>query len=177
MKIVFSDLFKKILNPINENFQKTKITKDEIKNIILVLVGGITKITKIEIINFPNSKINNEFELEIIIIKGTAKIKVSYIQRISTNKILQHSISFNKIVNENGSYVEIYDFIIKKGTILPTSSEFEYEDYIFYSTTEDNQTVIDNYIYEGKNKYSNENKLIGIITLKNIPPKKKVNEI
>ncbi len=125
MKIVFSDLFKKILNPINENFQKTKITKDEIKNIILV--GGITKITKIEIINFPNSKINNEFELEIIIIKGTAKIKVSYIQRISTNKILQHSISFNKIVNENGSYVEIYDFIIKKGTILPTSSEFEWK--------------------------------------------------
>ena len=46
--------------------KKTKITKDEIKNIILV--RDTTQITKI---NFPNSKINNEFELETIVVKGS----------------------------------------------------------------------------------------------------------
>ena len=89
------------------------------------------------------------------------------------NKILPHSISTTKIVNENGRDVEICDFVIKKGTYLPASSEFEYEDDIIYTTTYDNQTVIDNYIYEGEGKYPYENKLIGNFSLKNIPPKKK----
>ena len=73
-------LFEKLLNSINEIFQKTKITKDEI-NIILV---GTTKIQKIkEIIksNFPNSKIAK-----------IAKINVPNIQRNTINKILLHSI-------------------------------------------------------------------------------------
>jgi molecular chaperone DnaK (HSP70) len=89
------------------------------------------------------------------------------------NKILPHSISTNKIVNENGRDVEICDFVIKKGTFLPASSDMEYEDDIIYSTAEDNQTVIDNYIYEGEGKYPFQNKLIGNFSLKNIPPKKK----
>ena len=178
---ICSDLFEKILKPINEIFQKTKIKKDEINDVILV--GGTTKIPKIkEIIKsyFPNSKINDEFDPETIVVKGAAiyaakiaKIKDTNIQRITMNKILPHSISTNKIVNENGRDVEICDIVIKKGTNLPASSEFEYEDDIIYSTAEDNQTVIDNYIYEGEGKYPNENKLIGIFSQKNIPPKKK----
>ena len=179
---VCSDLFEKILKPINEIFQKTKIKKDEINDVILV--GGTTKIPKIkEIIKsyFPNSKINDEIDPETIVAKGAAiyaskiaKIKDPNIQRITMNKILPHSISKKKIVNENGRDVEICDIVIKKGTYLPASSEFEYEDDIIYTTTYDNQTVINSYIYEGEGKYPYENKLIGIFSLKKIPPKKKV---
>ena len=129
---------------------------------------------------FPNSIIHDKFDPETIVVKGAAiyaakigKIKDEKIKKITMNKILPHSISTTKIVNENGRDVEICDFVIKKGTYLPASSEFEYEDDIIYTTAEDNQTVIDNYIYEGEGKYPYENKIIGNFSLKNIPPKKK----
>ena len=160
-------LFDKILNTINETLQKTKISKNEIKDVILV--GGTTKIPKIkEIIksNFPNSTtIHNEFDPETIVVKGAA----IYAGKIKMNKILPHSISTNNIIIENGKYVEICDIVIKKGASLPASSEKE----IIYTTSEDNQTVINNYIYEGENEFPFQNKLIGGFSLKNIPPKKK----
>ena len=178
---ICSDLFNKILNPINEILQKTKISKDEIKDVILV--GGTTKIPKIkEIVKnyFPNSIIHDKFDPETIVVKGAAiyaakigKIKDEKIKKITMNKILPHSISTDNIVFENGKYVKICDFVIKKGASLPASSEFESDEPIIYATSEDNQTVIDNYIYEGENRYPNQNKLIGNFSLKNIPPKKK----
>ena len=66
------NLFEKNIKFINENFQKTKINKDEINDIILV--RGITKIPKIkETIKFyfPNSKINDEFDPETNVVKAT----------------------------------------------------------------------------------------------------------
>ena len=129
---------------------------------------------------FANSIIHDNFDPETIVVKGAAiyaakigKIENEIIRKLTMNKILPHSISTNKIVIENGKYVEICDFVIKKGTPLPASSEFQNDDDIIYSTSEDNQTVIDNYIYEGENKYPYQNKLIGNFSLKNIPPKKK----
>ena len=68
--------------------------------IFLILVWNSIKIPKIkEIIKsyFPNSKINDEYDPETIVVKGqqfnAAKIKDPNIKRITMNKILPHSKS------------------------------------------------------------------------------------
>ena len=160
------DLFRRLEKSLDDALINAKLTKNEIKEIILV--GGSTRIPKVKKIvenYFPNCKINDSVDADQAVAIGATieAEKILHNNNESISNFLLKDITplslgtnvLNKStdpkIKEEG---DVMDVIIKRGTPIP------YNDSKSYSTVHDNQTgmVID--IYEGENTFIKYNHLL-----------------
>ena len=170
------DLFVKIEKPLEDALFDAKLTKQEIKQIILV--GGSTRIPKIKKLLkkfFPNSKINDMINPDETVAYGAtlmaAKILIKdrFTSKFNLMDITPFSLGTN-IVNESTNEEiikegDLMSVIIKRGTKLPITNTQ------LYATTYDNQTFVTVDIYEGEKKYVKYNHLLKKAILERISQK------
>ena len=163
-------LFQKIKKCIDEALSHTKLTKNDIQEIILI--GGSTRIPKVqEIVGdyFPELKKKNKINKKINADEAVAVGATISAEKIlnSKDKSISNIIMFDKIPFSLGINVEnnseeqkmrdegeIMDVIIKRGALIP------YMGSKTYSTVYDNQTGMMFDIYEGDNNFVKYNHLL-----------------
>ena len=189
---ICSDLFKRLIAPIEDALSDAKLKKEEINEIILV--GGSSRIPKIKTIlqdyfNIKRDKNGKVLEKQKTIINDSINPDeaVAYGATLMAAKILiKDDFKFAKfnlfditplslgIEIKNNSKIPairqegpLMSVIIKRCSKIPTSNEQIYE------TAEDYQNTAKITIYEGENKFINYNHILGVAYLTNLPPKKK----
>ena len=173
------DLFERLKVPLDEALSDAKLSRDEISEI--VLVGGSSRIPKVKSIlkeYFEGVKINDIINPEEAIAYG-ATLMAAKILNIKNNNfkgfnlmdITPLSIGINAKNNSTDPEIKkeghIMSVLIKRGSKIPYSITKLYE------TTQDNQTYIKIFIFEGEKKYTRYNHLLGKLEMTGIPPKKK----
>ena len=165
-EVICEDLFKRIEIPIEDALSNAKLTKNDIKEIILI--GGSTRIPKVKQIvknYFPNCKINDTINPDEAVAFG-ATIEAEKIMHNKdcsiSNFILMDVIPLSlgtsvlnksedkKVQNEG----DVMDVIIKRGTHIPIRVSEN------YSTTSNNQKNMRIDIYEGESNFVKYNNLL-----------------
>ena len=167
-------LFISMINPIKkvlEIAEEDKINIDEI-----ILVGGSTRIPKIKEILEEffegNININNSLNPDEAVAYG-ATIECAlemglYNQDISLLDVCPFSLGVATTEEDLlEKYGLVMEKVIKKGTKLPFRAMRKYTPVVDY------QKEIAIKVYEGENKYVNDNFFLGKFVLENIPKKKK----
>ena len=160
------DIFKRLLKPLEEALILAKLTKDKIKEI--VLVGGSTRIPKIKtILNdfFGKPKINDTINPDETVAYGatlmaakilnkksniTSKYNLMDIAPFSLGTDIKNN-SLDKEIQKEGNEMSV---IIKRGSKIPIHNIET------YYTTCDNQKSVSLNVYEGEKKYIKYNHLL-----------------
>lgn len=153
-------LVDKTIDPCLKAIKDAKIDRKEIKHVILV--GGMTRMPYVRKlvkrifgiepstnIN-PDEAVANGAALQAGVLEGKVKdVLLLDVVPLSLGIELLGGV-FNKIINRN--------------TTVPFKETHS------FSTSEDNQTEVDIRVYQGERKMVGDNKFLGSIKLKNIPP-------
>ena len=189
---ICSDLFKRLIEPIEEALTDAKLKKDEIDEIILV--GGSSRIPKIKtilqdyfnirtdkdgkIIKNQKTNINDSINPDEAVAYGATLmaaeilIKKDYkfpeftlmdITPLSLGVSVKNN-SLNPEIQKEGNLMSV---IIKRGSKIPFTNIQNYE------TAEDYQTTVDVIVFEGENKFIKYNHRLDIAQLTNLPRKRK----
>ena len=159
-------LFKRLTDKLDEALKNYRMSKKEIKEVILV--GGSTRIPKVKQIvkdYFPNCTINDSINPDEAVAYGATidaeKILHNKDDSITNFHLLDITpLSLGTDIKNNSKDPEIQkeglemSIIIKRGTSIPTFGTQTY-----YSSY-DNQTVMSMNIYEGEKKYVKYNHLL-----------------
>ena len=170
------NLYIRIEKPLEDALADAKLTKNEIKQIILV--GGSTRIPKIKKFlkkYFPCSKINDSINPDETVAYGAtlmaAKIiiKDKFTSKFNLMDIIPFSLGTNVMNKSENEEIkkegDVMSVIIKRGTNIPMTNTQT------YSTVSDNQTSISVDIYEGEKKYVKYNHLLKKAVLEGLTPK------
>ena len=185
-----ADLFERLRIPLEDALSDAKLSKNEIKEI--VLVGGSSRIPKVKIFlqdyfNIkPNKKgttqggtiINDSINPDETVAYGAtlmaAKIlikKDSNLYGFNLMDITPLSLGINVKNNSKDPEIQkeghLMSVIIKRGSKIPLTEVKQYE------TSYDNQAEVGITIFEGEKKYTRYNHVLGKALLSNIPKKKK----
>jgi hypothetical protein len=185
-----ADLFERLRIPLEDALSDAKLSKNEIKEI--VLVGGSSRIPKVKIFlqdyfNIkPNKKgttqggtiINDSINPDETVAYGAtlmaAKIlikKDSNLYGFNLMDITPLSLGINVKNNSKDPEIQkeghLMSVIIKRGSKIPLTEVKQYE------TSYDNQAEVGITIFEGEKKYTKYNHVLGKAFLSNIPKKKK----
>ena len=168
-------LFQKIKKSIDKALSNTKLTKNDIQEIILV--GGSTRIPKVrEIVGdyFPElkkkNKINENINPDEVVAFGATiaagnilNNKDKYISNVVMSDIIPSSLGIAVINNyekkKNTDEGNIMEVIFRRGTHFPVNAQK------YFCTALDNQTEITFDIYEGENNFIKYNHLLKKITI------------
>ena len=185
-----ADLFERLRIPLEDALSDAKLSKNEIKEI--VLVGGSSRIPKVKIFlqdyfNIkPNKKgttqggtiINDSINPDETVAYGAtlmaAKIlikKDSNLYGFNLMDITPLSLGINVKNNSKDPEIQkeghLMSVIIKRGSKIPLTEVKQYE------TSYDNQAEVGITIFEGEKKYTKYNHVLGKAFLSNIPKKKR----
>ena len=186
-----NDLFQRLKPPIDDALEYAKLTKNEISEI--VLVGGSSRIPKVKLflkqyfnikdsnkINNPENqktRINDSINPDETVAYGATlmaaklSLKNNNIANFSLMDITPLSLGINvrnKSTNpEIKKEGDLMSVLIKRGSKIPLSNKK------IYQTSEDNQSIVSIYIYEGEKKYTRYNHILGKVELYDLPKKKK----
>jgi len=168
---ICKDLFKKIIPPIEQALKDADLKTTDINDV--VLVGGSSRIPKIQemIKNYFGGKILSKKINPDEAVGLGATIQAAIIKKEISNNNIQItdinpiSIGTNIKNNQNPS-MSIMSIIIPKNHILPCTIKSN------YYTISEFQKRVKIYIYQGENKYVEDNIFIGGFKLNIIKPKK-----
>ena len=186
------DLFDRLELALNKALSDAQISKEEIEEIILI--GGTSKIPKVksflqEYFNIDikkNSHASERTRIKDLINPDEA---IAYGATLEAAKILYKkdydyaafnlfdiiplslgiNIKNNCLNPEMKKEGDIMSLLIKRGTNVFCGEYIERT----YQTSEDNQTFVRIFIYEGEKKYIKYNLKLGEVLLTNLPKKKK----
>ena len=159
------DLFQRCIPPLENVIKDSKIKKSKINEIILT--GGSSRIPKIQqmVQNFFKGKVLNK---SINPDEASAKGAAIYAAVITNardekieNLIILEVIPFSIGIETIGGAMKI---LIPKNSTIPTTK------FQNLSTYSDNQTSFIVKVYEGENKLTKDNYLLGQLILEDIPP-------
>ena len=159
-----SNLFKKVMNPVDEVLKISKKDKGSIDEI--VLVGGTTRIPKIQQLleDYFHKKPNTGINPDECVAYG-ATIQASVLGGVKTEKnndiLLLDTIPLTLGIETAG---EISTPIIPRGTTIPAKKTSS------FSTYKDNQPSATVKVLEGERYLSKDNHTLGSFQLDNIPP-------
>ena len=162
---ISDEIFNRIMIPVEKVMQDSKMTKEEIHEIILV--GGSTRIPRIQelVTKYFNGKILNKsvnpdeavaygaaVQAAVITGQGDASIK---------DVLLIDVASLSLGIATSGN---IMTKLIERNTPIPTKREQ------IFSTFEDNQSGVLIQVFEGERQFVKDNRLLGKFQLDGIPP-------
>ena len=159
-----SNLFKKVMTPVDEVLKIAKKDKGSIDEI--VLVGGTTRIPKIQQLleDYFHKKPNTGINPDECVAYG-ATIQASVLGGVKTEKnndiLLLDTIPLSLGIETAG---EISTPIIPRGTTIPAKKTNS------FSTYKDNQPSATIKVLEGERYLSKDNHILGSFQLENIPP-------
>ena len=173
------NLFKKLEGPLEDALAIAKLSRNDIKEVILV--GGSTRIPKVKQIvknYFPNSKINDSINPDEAVAFGATieAEKINHNKNTSISNFLLLDItplsigtnvlnkSENQTIKEEGDVMSV---IIPRGSPIP--SDFSR----VYNTSSDNQKSMSINIYEGENNFVKYNHLLKKETIKGLKEREK----
>ena len=160
-----SDIFNRILNPIDLVIKDGDINKSDIEEIILV--GGTTRIPKIQelLSNYFNGKeLNKSINPDEAVAYG-ASIQAAILSGIKDDKldnlILLDVCPLSLGIETAGGIMKV---LIPRGTQLPVKKTQ------IFSTATDNQPAVTIQVFEGERHNTEHNNKLGEFQLKGIPP-------
>ena len=160
-----SDIFNRILNPIDLVIKDADINKNNIEEIILV--GGTTRIPKIQelLSNYFNGKeLNKSINPDEAVAYG-ASIQAAILSGVKDDKldnlILLDVCPLSLGIETAGGVMKV---LIPRGTQLPTKKTQ------IFSTATDNQPAVTIQVFEGERHNTEHNNKLGEFQLKGIPP-------
>jgi len=160
LEALCSDIFDKLLEPCKKAMTDSKLSKDQIDEV--VLVGGSTRIPKVQslIKEFFGKEPNKSVNPDEVVACG-AGIQGGVLAGDVTDVLLLDVTPLSLGIETYGGVVTR---MIERNTTLPT------EKAQVYSTAADNQTAVDIMVYQGEREFAKDNKMLGQFRLDGIPP-------
>ncbi|PRP73956.1 78 kDa glucose-regulated protein [Planoprotostelium fungivorum] len=156
-----SDLFDKILKPVQHALDDAKKRRDEIDEI--VLVGGSTRMPKVQQLlkEFFNGKeLNKGIDPDEAVAHGAA-IQGWVLSQQDPFIIVCDSAHFTLGIETAGG---VMTPIIHRYTLVPTKKS------LVFSTYQDNQDTVSIKVFEGERSMTKDNHFLGKLELTGIPP-------
>ncbi len=164
------DLYEKIKSGLEQILSESKLTLEEIDDV--VLVGGSSRIPRVKEIlieKFGEGKIRDKINPDEAVAIGAtwqAHKIMKFDASINILDITPYTIGVaaKSKIPEEIKIGNIMSILIKKNQKMPCKSNKKY-----YKTVEDNQKFFKIKIYAGENKFVKDNKLIKEFSLDNLP--------
>ena len=162
-------LFDRCLSPIHQAVKDAGMTREEIDEV--VLIGGSTRIVKVQQLleqTFPGNKLSKKINPDEAVAMGAAiqganlaltfERKDPKLAGITLMDVTPLSLGIELASGKMSA-------IIKRNTTIP------YSHTRVYKNNEDYQTKAIVEVFEGEDKYTKNNRLLGRFTLPGLPPK------
>ena len=164
------DLYEKIKSGLEQILSESKLTLEEIDDV--VLVGGSSRIPKVKEIlieKFGEGKIRDKINPDEAVAIGATWQAHKIMKSDASINILDITpytigVAAKSKIPEEIKIGNIMSVLIKKNQKMPCKSNKKY-----YKTVEDNQKFFKIKIYAGENKFVKDNKLIKEFSLDNLP--------
>ncbi len=157
---LIEDLVEETITKIKSVIDESGLSKDEIKEI--VLVGGSTRVPLVQekVKAFFNKELNKSVNPDEVVAIGAA-IQGAVIKGDVKDVLLLDVTPLSLGIETLGGVVTK---IIEKGTTIPVKKQQ------IFSTAEDNQPAVTIHVVQGEREFAKDNKSLGQFNLEGIPP-------
>ena len=154
-----SDIFDRLLEPCKKAMQDAGLSKEEIKEVILV--GGSTRIPKVQqlVKDFFGKEPSKSVNPDEVVSLGAA-IQGGVLAGDVTDVLLLDVTPLSLGIETMGG---VFTKMIERNTTIPTKRSQ------VFSTAEDNQPAVDISVYQGERQMARDNKNLGQFKLDGIP--------
>ena len=163
-----NDLFEKLIPALDELLKDAKLTKEKLNDIYLI--GGSSRIPKIQTIlaeYFKGKQLNKSLNPDESVSFGAS------IQSAIRSNIKDEKIEYLILLNVSPISLGMEIPGGEMNVIIPRNSTVPCKKTILVPTFEKNQTSMVIKIFEGENKLTKDNNLLGILNFDGIPKKGK----
>ena len=163
-----NDLFEKLIPALDELLKDAKLTKEKLNDIYLI--GGSSRIPKIQTIlaeYFKGKQLNKSLNPDESVSFGAS------IQSAIRSNIIDEKIEYLILLNVSPISLGMEIPGGEMNVIIPRNSTVPCKKTILVPTFEKNQTSMVIKIFEGENKLTKDNNLLGILNFDGIPKKGK----
>ena len=157
---MIEDLVEKTISKIKEVISESGVSKDEIKEI--VMVGGSTRVPLVQekVKAFFGKELNKSVNPDEVVAIGAA-IQGAVIKGDVKDVLLLDVTPLSLGIETLGG---VTTKIIEKGTTIPVKKQQT------FSTAEDNQPAVTIHVVQGEREFAKDNKSLGQFNLEGIPP-------
>ena len=157
---LIEDLVNETISKIEEVISESGVSKDEIKEI--VMVGGSTRVPLVQekVKNFFGKELNKSVNPDEVVAIGAA-IQGAVIKGDVKDVLLLDVTPLSLGIETLGG---VTTKIIEKGTTIPVKKTQ------VFSTAEDNQPAVTIHVVQGEREFAKDNKSLGQFNLEGIPP-------
>ena len=164
-------LFERCLRPVKQALKDAGMGVDEIDEV--VLIGGSTRIVRVQQLleeMFPGMTLSKKINPDEAVAMGAAIQGANLSQTFESKDPILEGITLMDVTPLSLG-IELASG--KMSTIIPRNTTIPYSHTRVYKNNEDYQTKAIVEVFEGEEKYTKNNRLLGRFTLPGLPPKRR----